>query len=276
MAANKECCFIGRGEAYVSDATGVCGWGTQWGLDWGGSDQAATYIGRSVGNVSSLSITPNTSTVQNVTRAGLINNPDCSTVIVNGFDVEMTFSCLSRENLMMAMYGSTTTFPCTNEVIQECIAAPQDTGFECDSVVQLKSPNFDPATLVVTDLATNLPLVEGVDYTVTNFGIKFIKAFLNNAVFQLDYELTADSFSCLELFTECPKPVRITFDGFNLADKNECFYVELYNVLFSPSGLNFITDDFQEITLTGVLEPNDTITSNALSKYARICYRDKG
>lgn len=277
MAADKSCCFIGRGEGYISSVADIaCGWGTQWGLNWGGGQQVSTYIGRSIGNMSQLNITPNFSTVQNVQRAGLINNPDCAAVVINGFDIEMTFSCLNKENLQLALYGNQSSYPCPSGPVQECVASPGDTGFPCDSVIHLKSPNFDPSTLVIMDLTNSTTWVEGVDYQVTNFGIKMLKSYLMNVVLDITYELTADSFSCIEAYTQCPEPVRIVFDGFNLADKDECFYIEMYSVLLNPGSFPFITDDFAEITLTGILLPNENITQSNQSKFYKICYRDKG
>lgn len=248
----QACCLIGRGSAYIAKANNGLSWGYQWGYSWGVSPEAVN-AGRFLGNVTSLSVTPNYSQRRIANVVNMSSGTRCSAGVLESVEVSLTLTCNSLENLKDAFFGTIfkqlTPLP---PVVNEVVVAPDGMFLE-ESFVAFSNIGVDPTSVVIVDADTLVPLVAGVDYIASKTGIKFLSGYSNDI--QISYSYTS-GFECVEAFTQTPDPVQILIDGFNLADTSQLYQIRIYKARLSPTdNYSFIGDDFAEITLTGTIDP---------------------
>lgn len=272
MAQDKDCCFFGRGDLYISGTTNDGSWGCNWSIGWGDSP-SVNAPARKVGNVSSLSLSIDYEQKQ-VLNLGKGNyEADCSVCIVNSVDFSMTMNCFSDENLKEALLGDVKKVTASTEPVTDHVVCPtSEVPFECGTLIPFNAPGVDCASVVITRTDDNSVLTEGVDYTCDSCGVSLLTGFAlpANVGLQLQYGY-AEDYTCIEPLTRSCQNVHLTFKGCNIANNNSPFIVDLYNVKLSPtSTLDLIGEDFSTLELTGTLEPDNSITGEGFSKYFSI------
>lgn len=268
-----DCCFFGRGELFLSDATNGQSWGSNWGLCWGqaGAKQAPA---RPIGNVSALDINVSFDQRQVLTLGDRAFERDCSICIIESVEFSITMNCFSDSNLKQALFGTVTNVNANPEPVTDHIVLPTcEVPLSCGTFIAFNEPGVDCSSVVVTQTETGQVMIEGQDYECDSCGIVLLRSFLfsTGVGFKLEYSYS-DSYRCIEPFTVDPKNVRLQFKGRNAANEGRPYLVTLHNAKLSPaSTLSLISDeDFSTLTLTGRLDPDRSITGNGVSQYFNI------
>lgn len=275
MAFEKECCFFGRGSAYMSDTDGSGSWSFNFGNAWNVSGNSAG-VGTFLGNISKLEIVPQYEYIQKIAyRPGYVT-PECTTGELKSLTVNMTLSCFSNKNLSEALFGQTYSNNLTSTVVTDEIVSMPSGGFEACTFIKFKNPGIDASTVVVKIFNSSgvaiQTLVAGTDYVASSMGIelKIGLTFISGETVRVSYTYSA-GFSRVEAFVNNPKPKRIVLVGMNMAsDKDDkSFCVVLHKLRLNPtSAIQLINQDqFTDIELSGTLEADTSITNPLQSKY---------
>ena len=268
-----DCCFFGRGELFLSDATNNQSWGFNWGLCWGesGTKQAP---GRPIGNVSALDINTTFDQRQVLSLGDRAFEPDCSVCVIESVEFSITMNCFSDSNLRQALFGTVTNRQANPVPVDAQVVLPtSEVPLLCGTFIPFNEPGADVSSVVVERTDDGTILRPDLDYEVDACGIKLLRSFLFSTGVGLSLSYSYNqNYRCIEPFTVDPKNVRLQFKGRNAANNNSLYLVTLHNAKLSPaSTLSLISeDDFSSLTLTGRLDPDRSIKGNGVSQYFSI------
>lgn len=201
-----------------------------------------------VGNCPALSIAFNTETVTHKESTSGQRLEDFRLVTQKGAEVNMTLEVFSKQNLIVALYGAAatqSTTPVTNEALPSGIVAG-------DYVSSKKYPftTFsitDSAAIPATLAATTNYVVESAQGGI----IRFVNVGSFTQPFKLNYTPVAkDIITMFEGSSSTERFLR--FVGLNTANADDPVIVDLYRLIFDPTGnLALINDELGQFELTG-------------------------
>ena len=241
--------FSGQGTVYVADR----------------DVNGAITVFRDVGNVPALKVSLETDILEHKESRTGQRLTDLRLVKERRSKVTMTLENFSKANLMMLMYGTSSTpgsGSATNEIFPTVVLG---------DIVSLA--HILVSSLVITDsTGSPLTLALGTNYTVdVNSGMvtmKVVSGFVQP--FKAAYTYVATE---IVPFFKAPSKERfLKFAGLNTASSDKPVIVELYRVVFDPAGnIDLINDELAQFEIEGsVLYDETRDASAALGGFGRI------
>ena len=292
MAFKDDCCYLGRGLMYCkpcdTSGCGDNGFGSGFGLNFGApKSHRVNTLGTFLGNVSDFTISPTSERVQRIFRSGNVNAPDCPTKIITGANVSITIECTNVENLTKALCGSYKEMPvCTTA--PDCICwtpCPGPGGAViCEhEALEFEKPGIDEDSVtlkIINPDGSETDLVAGIDFIANCFHVKFLRNISLPLKSYIKISYNYDSkYTCIEGLTGQGSPVTLTFDGCTATEDGRFYKAKAYKVHLDPvDSFSFISDEIQNLTLTGILEPVDKyrLKDQESSGWFKIWKVDKG
>jgi hypothetical protein len=216
-----------------------------------------------IGNVSklTLSIDEETKDLADYESAG--GGTADSVSRVKAVTASITMHSLNKENLAMAMFGTTSTVAGAT-VTDESIAAV------LGGTVRLAKI---PTAITSVEHTSGTPTyVAGTDYVLSGGGVYFpVGSAITNAQSVL-VTYTAAATNVIEALTQSAQDYTMMFEGINEADSGKACVVDIWRIKFSPAkAIDLIGDDFASLELTGKLLADDT-KAVGKSKYFRYTF----
>ncbi len=234
-----SCAYIGKGKVYLD--------------------------GRFVGNVSALNlaITEDKVTQTDYTGPG---GGNCATVSrIDAVELSMTMTSYDADNLALAVFG-TAASEVTSSISDESISSPAT--LDEDTLVLTAELIDKDQTVTVTSDPAGTTYTEGTDYTVGTAGITILAGGTIGATTALLVSYEKKAHDLVQALVSSAQEYEIVFDGLNEADSGAPVVVKAYKGKFGPAeDLALISDEFAELTLTGDLLKDETITGVGLSQY---------
>lgn len=246
----SACCFIGRGTVNFTDAVAqgggqYYGYGDNYGMFFGGASLGGQDIrlpnARFVGNCEQFEIIPSVDFLEQAdyTNQGI---GECAQNVLKFVDLKITMNCTSMDNLVIAMQGNRSSFAGGAENEDYLMTSVQaNTTLFIDKIVDLS------AFVLVEwfDGLVTTALVNGVDYNVSEFGIKFINSFspvASGSYVSVSY--TALSGEIVDSYKQKNQVFGIIADIVNLTD-NTSHLLKVFNArLKSLPSIQQINKDF--------------------------------
>lgn len=249
----KECCFFLRGKVYLGDASEECSFGECDSLTCSQSEGGFLQLG----NTSTLLLNINS---QVIGRENKYNRAQArSRTNIEGVGIELNIECVSRLNLIQALYASEKNdFTSTSsDLFCKCIN-------EGEILLLKHAPIQDSIVVYLVDaFGNNLrTLIADVEYKINGQEIELINAesFEESGISILaEYSFENDDMYELNFFDIAPKYKTIRFVGENVAENNENVQFEIPRVLLNPIGsFDLISKgEFFNLPLTGVVEESN-------------------
>lgn len=245
--------FSGQGKIYVGDR------------DTAGN----VTVFRDVGNVPALRLTLETDTLEHKESRTGQRLVDLRLTREKRARVTMTLEDFSKANLMMLLYGTSSTVAgaaVTNESLPSGLAA--------GDIVSLAHPLIasTPTPTIVDSTGSPLTLVAGSDYSIdyATGMVTIIDPTGFVQPFKANY--TFESEDIVPFFKQPVKERFLRFGGLNTANSDKHVSVELYRVVFDPVGnLDLINDELAQFEIEGSALYDETRDSNsALGGFGRI------
>jgi hypothetical protein len=174
--------------------------------------------------------------------------------------ISITLNDLKVENLAMVLFGDITDINITGAAVtDEALTA------RLDKWVELDFRNVTAATVVVTDSAGVTTYVEDTDYEV-NYSLGMIKALSTGAITDEEALLVDYTYGNLtgKKISGSARPIikcSLKLDGENQVTQKDCL-VNVLEAMLKPSGeIDFLADDFNEVTFEGTLNTPSGKTS---------------
>lgn len=202
---------------------------------------------RNVGNVSELTLSVNTETVEHKESSTGVRGVDLRLTTGITCEVSMMMESFNRENLQMALRGDGKTEPgatVTNELV---------TGY-LGMTIPLANINVTAVTSVADDEVGTNVYTEGTDYEVnleTGSLVILEGGAITNAQ---DLYVTYDfgDYENLEALTEPAEDLYVRFEGLNTADGNKPVVVEIFRLQPDPlNELALINNQIADFTVEG-------------------------
>jgi hypothetical protein len=219
--------------------------------------------GRYVGNVSALSVAiqEEKKDLIDYTSAGGGNYNSLRRI--TGVEVTMTMHDLSKENLAMALYGSTSAVTAVTAT-DESISA----GSDLATLIKTANVIDTSKTVTVTTDPSGTTYTEDTDYTVSAAGITPIATGSITASESLLITYDKKAVDVVQALTTSAQEFDMVLDGLNEAQSGVPVFINAFRAKFGGAqGLGFIGDEFAEIQLTGDILKDTTITGSGLSQY---------
>jgi len=271
MPNNEDCCYFGRGEVYMADTPSQYGWGCSFGYCYGGGE-GSFFAGRFMGNISAMNVSVASTVRQVIDPAGIQFSSDCAAITIDNVEFSMNISCQSAQNLALAFAGKSELITSTPDpVVDRAILPNNNNVIEACTFFCFDPAGVDPSSVVVTREDTMTNLVAGTDYEASSIGIKFLTGLTlaTNTSLLVSYSYNSTTNTCIEPFVKKIEPVTLTYKGTNLADCTD-FTVVFYKALLSPTSVySLISQDFEDLEISGILLPDTTRPSGA-SQYFKI------
>jgi len=247
MGANNACVnsqyFSGQGAFLLADRDGS---GNPLGF-------------RPVGNVSALTLAVETTEFEH--KESCTGARAIDLVIVQEIDATLTVTMesLDRENLAIALFGSSSAIAASS-VVNEAAIARHD--------LWIPLANIDVSVVVVTDVGAATTFVEGVDYLCNNkAGSIFVLstgAITDLEVLEIDYDFAAQD-DVQAVTTSTGSILYGRFEGLNTAlDPNSSMVVNAFKIQVQPlAELALISDEVtaMEVEMKVLSDPLQTGTS---------------
>lgn len=179
-----------------------------------------------------------------------------SKVIRNTGEVTLNLKSFSPEVMELALFGQ------VSEDAAEVGVVFTAKAYLGRSIVV---PSVISEVTSVTDGAT--PLVEGVDYTVSDGSIEILKT--STVVDDTDVTITYDKAAVrrIEGLVNTGVSVMIVFDGKNIAENDRPVKVTYHKVSLSPAAARqLVSADYGDQEIKGTLEVSKAVAGSGLSK----------
>lgn len=174
--------------------------------------------------------------------------------------ISITLNDLKVENLAMVLFGDISDINITGAVItDEALTA------RLDKWVELAYRNVTAASVTVTDSAGVTTYVEDTDYEV-DYSLGMIKALSSGAITEAEALLVDYTYGNLtgKKIAGSAKPIikcSLKLDGENQVNQKDCL-VNVFEAVLKPAGeIDFLADDFNEVTFEGTLNTPSGKTS---------------
>lgn len=238
--------YIGKGPVYIRDRS---------------QDGGLFPIGNT--SILSVSFDEDSKNLKDYTSAGG-GNANILTSIT-GMTGSMTVHDYSASNFALFLRG-TESGQAAGSVVEEAHSTNGTPGefIPFDFIIDQVSPGL---TVV---LANDTACTEGVDYTVENNGILIVEGGNIDAT-GVKITYTKDIAEVLEALTESGKEYELYFNGLNEAQGGDLMAIRMHRVKFSPAqDLNFIGDEFGEMSADFEVLSDNTIVGAGISKFMKI------
>ncbi|MGV0982331.1 MAG: hypothetical protein ACOYB0_08225 [Polynucleobacter sp.] len=256
-----DCCVLLRGRVLLTpplNPSGL-GWGSLWGINWGGGDPKPLQMGpgRFVGNSRQLTITPAMSTFEVIDYTGE-GGPACAGADLTGIGVRINLLCHGSDNLALALFGGACRTGDAAVIINELLPIRGTTLHAGDSIF-FGSPMVDqvaPISVQVDATTGATTWVEGVDFARTHVGARMLRDKSVDALstVRVGYTTVAGS-EYVEAMTRTSTEVGVVFEGINKFD-GSAIVAQLYRLRINASdGINLINDQPGELNIAGSLLP---------------------
>lgn len=217
-----------------------------------------------IGNCSSLSVSFNEEKkeLKDFTTAGGGNANVLSSI--TGMSGSLTVHDYSIENLALFLRGTKSAVAAAAVVDEVHTSTGSEEFIPFNHLVNTASPG-----LTVKKTAGTV-MVLGTDYTLENNGILVIDAgAIDGTGVKISY--TKSIFEVLEALTSAGQEYELYFNGLNEAQGGDLLTIRLHRVKFSPAqDLNFIGDEFGEMSADFECLSDGTIVGAGLSKFMKI------
>lgn len=222
---------------------------------------AAPFL--AVGNASALTFgaTTDSKTLQDRTQPG--GGTYAKVDRTGEVTVAVTLHDLDAPNLAKAAGGGITEKAAGTTTAEPVVAYKGGT-------TPLTSP---PSTITtVTGVGGTPEYVAGTDYRITPAGLEIpststIPAPVAGAP-NIAVTYTNTVQRVMQAIVNSGKEYELLFEGLNEAEQDVPMIVQAYRVKFTPAqAINFLSDDFAALELTGTALPNQAIVANGLSRY---------
>lgn len=227
---------------------------------------------RDFGNVPSLRLSLETDTLEHKESRTGQRLTDLRLTQERRANISMTVENFSKENLMMLLYGTSSTVSgatVTNEVF------PNSPALAVGDMVSLAHTLIDPnaAFTIVDSAGSPLTLTNGTHYKVDKSGgIVTMLAVPGTQPYKATYTYLAEDV--VPMFRQAPVERFLRFVGLNTANSDKPVIVELYRVIFDPAGnIDLINDEFAQFELEGSVlydSTRDAVVSPILGGFGRI------
>jgi hypothetical protein len=174
--------------------------------------------------------------------------------------VSITLNDLKVENLAMVLFGNITDINVTGAAVtDEALTA------RLDKWAELDYRSVTAATVVVTDSTGVTTYVEDTDYEV-DYSLGMIKALSSGAITEAEALLVDYTYGNLtgKKIAGSAKPIikcSLKLDGENQVNQKDCL-VNVFEAVLKPAGeIDFLADDFNEVTFEGTLNTPSGKTS---------------
>lgn len=174
--------------------------------------------------------------------------------------ISITLNDLKVENLAMVLFGTISAINVTGATItDEALTARHD------KWVELDYRNVTALSVVVTDSAGVVTYVEDTDYEV-DYSLGMISALSAGAITDAEALLIDYDYGSLtgKKIAGSAKPIikcSLKLDGQNQVNQKDCL-VNVFEAVLKPSGeIDFLADDFNEVTFEGTLNTPSGETS---------------
>ncbi len=214
---------------------------------------------RPVGNVSALTLAIETTEFEHKESCTGARATDLIIVQEISATITVTMESLLRENLALALFGSSSAIP-AGSVVDEAVVARHDLWVRLD--------NIDVTVVVVTNVGGAIVYVEGTDYLCNEkAGTLFVLstgAITDAQDLEVDYTFAAqDDVQAVLTSTGATKFAR--FEGLNTArDPNSSMVVDVFKAQVSPlAELALINDEVSqmEVEFEVLSDPLQSTTS---------------
>ena len=207
-----------------------------------------------LGSCSAFSLTLDTTKLEHYNpRAGLrVKDKE----VITGLNATGSFTMeeYSKENLMLALYGSTAKLSQTSDSItDEAVTAYVDRW--------VKLANRVISDVVVTDSGGTTTYVEGTDYKIdATTGRLFILSngsITDEQEILVDYSVGTVSYDTVRAFTQSKVEGFLRFIGDNQSGPN--YEAEIWKCSIAPNGeINFLSEEWGSIPMTLNIEKDET------------------
>lgn len=252
------------------------GYGNNWGMYYGGQDQAFPRRYFKIGNVRTLSLNISSDFIASNSYQGKIfNTPDCAGVVINDIDFNLEMNCFSYDNLARSLYGKKTNVSQNGTVEEQIIHG--EGSIESDAFFAFNHLGPVDGSVIlrkVTDTGSVVfTFTEDTDYKVSGDGITILEPFIIDPgdLLQLSYEYQDDS-TVIEAIQEDIGPRSLLFRGVNYADNGYDYNLEIFKTKMKPvNSLDFVSQqDFGSLQIEGKILKDFSKDANALSQYMTI------
>ena len=199
-----------------------------------------------VGNVTAFTVNPAVEMLDHFESMSGVKDKDMSVVTTIGMTGKFTTDEYSRNNLMLALFGSTeqTIQQATGHQINAPILA------RLDKWVKLPHRNLDAASVVVTNVAGTVTYILGTDYNVdTDVGRIFAidgGAITEGQTLHVDYNYNSTEYPLVEAIETDGIECLVRFVGD--PQSGPVYEAELWRVSMKPaSELGFISDEWAKM-----------------------------
>lgn len=257
----SDCCVLLRGRVLLTppmNASGT-GWGSLFGIKWGGGNPRPLQMGpgRFVGNSKQLTLTPALTTYETLDYTGE-GGPACAGADLTGIGARINMQCHSSENLALALFGTACRTGAAATVVNELLPVQGSTLLSGDSIFfgQPLVDQTQPISVQVDSPTGALTWTEGIDFERTHVGIKLLadKSIDALSTVQASYTTLAGA-ETVEAMTKTSIEVGVVFEGVNKFDGSSVV-AQIYRLRLNASdGFNLINEQPGELNIAGQLLP---------------------
>lgn len=245
----RECCVFLRGEMFMSDFDGSCD-----SSDFVCGSNQRPY--KKLGNTISCNLQIE-SQILGTENKHLKSDSTCPRSIISGIAITLVLACISKENLLKALYSIKAPIDSGNTTDSFCIESLDEGDFypfrkkkALEETVEVK------LTKVGGEVAV---LVLGTDYRISKSGVELLQDvdILDATEIEISYAFQTEGFNVFDFASKKIGYKSLYFKGTNYGeDELTLFDADIPKVLFRPlSGLDLINSgEFFTITLEGVVE----------------------
>lgn len=248
------CCYVGRGKVYLQKHGTGCPTSL---VPW-------TTPKVEVGNTESLTFEISENVIEKKDYTSAAGGVECSFSEVESVTLNMDTSCFKAGNLALALFGSTASV--AGGAVTDELHFVQST----DDLVVFDKKYDKDAAVVVTSNPAGTTYVLGTDYILTPNGIKLLSTGTITAGSDLLIDYTSLPYIDIQAVTSPSDFYKVIFDGVNANDGSP-LYLEIYKVKFTPSSLDFISDEFATVELEANVTKWDCVNATTtVSAYAKV------
>ena len=216
------------------------------------------------GNMSQIELAPSvtTNTVPDYTTTA--GGSACSSTVIDTINVNMTFNCMNKQDLLIALAGVSTDTATTTAITDE----PHTVAADC-TFIKLENLVDKSVAPVVTDVGAATTYVVGTDYVVTGTGLEIPDGSTITGDILVTYTQLANTE--YDLYQNIAREFEFVFDGVVNNTTQDPFAAIFYKVKFTPAtAFNLVTEGFGDIQVTGeLLRDAGNVNANGQAQFGK-------
>lgn len=186
---------------------------------------------------------------------------------VSAVTLSMTMLDISAKNIALAMRGN------HSAITSEEVTGEAHTAYLGALVPFEFQPDKDSTITVSVDPeGTSTEATAGVDYEITNSGIRVLEGTENIADGdEIAVTYTKTAASVVEALTESGKEFELVFDGLNEAQSGKAVTVKVHRIKLSPGeALSLLGNEFAELPVSGDVLSDSSVTGAGISRFFKV------